>query len=377
MEAWVLEGLTELVGSSDRETLPRLLPGCLARHEVAGTTYYRCTRNAEFLARGLVVTEDGVVADYPRIRRVFHLTNAITKYYYSPFYLEEQAPGVYLRLAMVRGRVLAFRRDGRLCPFATDRAHDLVPGEIFDERPDLIVGVVVAGQATPYGADPRAGGELECVVVEVSEWNVREPLATPEKYEILDGYDLRVVGHAGPFTADDLDDVKDWLDRIDREGARGVVLKPSERHHRPLKYATPSSLLDGRDDWLGFENEGGVEHPFDQRLLRAACAAAELDREPDGWDWEVVGRTLLRPLARAVRAIDRDGVLREERTAWFHERDHAERMVPHLDEGATGVSVEQLSLAPEAGGWRLRFAVRWSRATAEIRRRLSGASFKD
>lgn len=377
MEEWVLEGLTELVGSSDRETLPRLLPGCLARDEVGGTTYYRCTRSAEALGRGLVVTEEGVLADYPRIRRVFHLTNAITKYYYSPFYLEEQVPGVYLRLARVGGRVLAFRRDGRCCPFATDRAGDLVDEEIFRQRPDLIVGLAVAGSDTPYPPDPWAEAELECVTVELSEWNVREPLPTAQRYEIVDEYGLPAVRHAGPFTADDPGEVRRWLAGVDDRGARGVVLKPSERHHRPLKYTTPSALLRHRPDWLGLEPEGGAEHPFDERLLRAACGAAELGRSADGWDWAAVGRALLEPLARAVRAVDDGGPLRDERTAWFYGREAAERMVPHLDERDPSLEVTEISLEPEGGGWRLRFAVDWAAAGAEIERRLSGASYKD
>jgi len=375
MEAWVIEGLTELVGRSDREVLPRLLPGCLARDEWDGTTYYRCTRNAEALGRGLVITREGVVPDYPRIRRVFHLTNAITKYYYSPFYLEEQAPGVFVRLARVNGRVLAFRRDGRCCPFATDRAGDLLPGGLLDERPDLIVGMTVSGRETPYPPDPWAREELQTAVVELAEWNVREPVTTAERYEIVEEYGLPTVRRAGPFTADDSADVARWLAGVDGTRARGVVLKPSERHHRPLKCATPSALLQRRDAWLGLEGEGGVEPGWNDRVLRAACAAVELDRSPDAWDWEAVGRALLEPVARALHAVDEGQALRDERSAWFHGREAAEDLVSYLAASDASLSVEEISLEPEDGGWRLRFAVEWSEATAELRRRLSGASY--
>ena len=97
MNDWVIGRLQDFVGRTDREKLvPRVRDG-LVKQVMGDTTSYRMARSLPALGRGLVVTEEGVIPDYGRVRRVFHLANAIVKYYYSPFYVEEKVPGYQAR----------------------------------------------------------------------------------------------------------------------------------------------------------------------------------------------------------------------------------------------------------------------------------------
>ena len=90
MQDWVLKRLAEFVGRTDRKKLGPHTRNRLVEQSMGNHRSYRVARKATCLGKGLVVTEAGVIPDYPGIRRVYHLTNAITKYYYSPFFLEIQ-----------------------------------------------------------------------------------------------------------------------------------------------------------------------------------------------------------------------------------------------------------------------------------------------
>lgn len=378
MEDWVLERLGEFVGRSDRkglgsDTARRLTPQSMGEH-----SSYRVDRNLPSLGRGLVIAEEGVISDYPRVRRVFHLTNAIVKYYYSPFFLEAQVPGYQARVAWLGGRQVAFTRDGRYCAFASDRAADFIPAAFFEENPELIVCLAIGGAGIPYAKPSHNGGAEDIVAwgTEILEHGVREPLATADKYELFAKYGIESAEHVGPFGAGDVDKIVGWMREFEAAGGTGVILKPSERHHRPLKYSLPSALLTGAPAWLGLDGAND-EDPHFERLLQAACAATELGMPADDWDWEAVGRSLLSSLAGLTQQVAEAGALASECSVWLHDKDAAEELLVQLDERAPGASIQRLGLEAENDGWRLRFERRFTEATAAIERRLSGASYRD
>jgi len=378
VEDWVLERLQEYVGRSDREALaPRVQQG-LTFQTMGGQSSYRVARTLPVLGRGLVIAEEGVIPDYARVRRVFHLTNAITKYYYSPFYLEAQVPGYHARVAWVGGRPVGFTRDGRYCAFTTDRARDFVPDSFFEANPRMVVCVAVEGHGVPYAKPSYHGDEQDVVAwgTEILEMGVREPLTTADKYALFEEHDIRCAEYVGPFEASDVERIREWLAELEAKGGTGVVLKPSERHHRPLKYSLPSALQHAAPAWLGIDHEID-EDPYMERLLQAACAATEVGRGADEWDWAAVGEALLRNLAEAVRDVEAGGSLTQEYSVWLHEKDAAGTLLEQLEDRTPGTSIHQLDLVEENDGWRLRFERRFAEATAGIQRRLSGASYRD
>ena len=76
MQDWLLEGLQQYVGRNDRESLGPRIEHALAPQSMGDHQSYRVARNLPSLTRGLVVVEQGVIPDYSRVRRVFHLTLA-------------------------------------------------------------------------------------------------------------------------------------------------------------------------------------------------------------------------------------------------------------------------------------------------------------
>jgi putative ATP-dependent DNA ligase len=378
VEDWVLERLQEYVGRNDREALAPRVEESLTFQSMGSQSSYRVARSLPVLGRGLVVTEEGVVPDYARVRRVFHLTNAITKYYYSPFFLEAQVPGFHARVAWLGGRQVGFTRDGRYCAFTTDRAPDFIPDAFFEEHPDLVVCLAIEGRGIPY-AKPSYRGSTEDIVAwgtEILEQGVREPVSTAEKYRLLEAHGIRCAEHVGPFEAGDVDEILAWMKEFEAGGGTGVVLKPSERHHRPLKYALSSALTHGAPAWLGLDHEI-EEDPYFERLLQAACAATETGMPPEDWDWEAVGKSLLQTLARAAEQVAGGGSLSQQYSVWLHHEESAELLLEQLEERTLGTSIRRLELEPDNDGWRLRFERRFAEATAALERRLSGASYRD
>jgi putative ATP-dependent DNA ligase len=377
VEDWVVERLGTVVGKKARRELPDLAARNVERRQFDSGDYYRIAENEGCLAKGMVITREGVVPDYPRIRRIFHLKNFITRYYYSPFYAEELVSGYHARFVRLGDRTVAFTRDGRWCPFTTDRAPDLLPEKILDENPDLIVCLVINGSGIPYVTEPGADQESEITAcaVDILERDVREPLSPEEKYPLFDRYGMPCVEHIGPFDPKELDGLDDWVAGIIARQGTGVVLKPSERPHRPLQYSTPPELLLSHPLWTALaEDEEGV-NTFFQRLLRASCALMEEGATPEDIDWEALGRSLLEPVLDGVQRVAAGEDLRQPFSVWVHQKETAEALLPHLAEGDPSVILEQRDLRAENGGWRLDFERVYKDAGARIARLIGGASY--
>ena len=338
---------------------------------------YRVERKATCLGQGLVVAGAGVIPDYPRIRRVYHLTNAIVKYYYSPFYLEAQVPGYHVRVAWRGGSEVAFTRDGRYCAFSSDRASELIPRTFFEEHPDLIVCLSIAGAGIPYIA-PSCNGNSGDVVAwgtEILQCGVREPLATHKRYALFDKFEIENVPRIGPLDAEDISKITDWMRSLDNSGTRGVILKPSEPHHRPLKYALPSAQF---SELLTLLELGKDETDLcRKRLFQACCAASELQLPSSSWNWEAVGQSLLAGLAGGIDQVVKGDTLATEHSVWLSNKESAECLLAQLGEREMGTSIEPVSLLSENKGWRLRFRRQFVETTAAMQRRMSGISYRD
>jgi len=103
----------------------------IERHDVIqeefdGICFYRVAKKIGILGKGTIITQEGIIFDFPHIARILHLENGISKTYAKPFYIEEKVDGYNVRVARIQGRVLAFSRSAYVCPFSTDRIADFL-----------------------------------------------------------------------------------------------------------------------------------------------------------------------------------------------------------------------------------------------------------
>ncbi|MBU91176.1 MAG: hypothetical protein CL475_02010, partial [Acidobacteria bacterium] len=200
-------------------------------------------------------------------------------------------------------------------------------------------------------------------------------LATHERYELSDEFEIKNVPHIGPLDSGDISTVIEWMRALDESGAKGAILKPSEPHHRPLKYGLPSAQFNELLTLLELgKDETDLCHA---RLFQACCGANELELGVNSWDWEEVGRSLLAGLASGVDRIAKGNTLATEHSVWLSNKESAECLLAQLGEQATDTSIELVSLVPEDTGWRLRFRRQFIKTTAAMRRRMSGISYRD
>ncbi len=112
----------------------------------------------------------------PKIGRLLRLDSGVRAQFHQSFSVEDKVHGYNVRVSSRRGRVLAVIRQGRICPFTTDRIHDLVDTRVFDAWSDdlgrqNLEGDPVTGLHAPCGerlgckpqkqhARPRGGLEI-------------------------------------------------------------------------------------------------------------------------------------------------------------------------------------------------------------------------
>src|SRR3990167_901416 len=78
----------------------------ILRHDVVpeefdGVCFYRVTKKIGELGKGAVITQEGILFDFPRIARIMHLENGVRKAFAQPFYVEEKVDGYNIRVASI------------------------------------------------------------------------------------------------------------------------------------------------------------------------------------------------------------------------------------------------------------------------------------
>ena len=188
-------------------------------------------------------------------------------------------------------------------------------------------------------------------------------------------FEIKNVPHIGPLDSGDISTAIDWMRSLDESGAKGVILKPSEPHHRPLKYGLPSAQFHEFLTLVALGRDG--DDLCRARLFQACCGANELELGVGPWDWEAVGRSLLAGLAGGVAQVANGTTLAPEHSVWLSNKVSAECLLAQLDERTTGTSIEPVSLVSEGQGWRLRFRRQFIETTEALQRRMSGVSYRD
>jgi putative ATP-dependent DNA ligase len=112
-------------------------------------TFVRLSQEYKSYPRGTVFYDKGIILGYPRIMRILHLANGITRYFKNKFYVEEKMDGYNVRIAVINRIPLAFTKGGFICPFTTDRIPDLIDLNFFKEYPEHIICGEVVGPGSP------------------------------------------------------------------------------------------------------------------------------------------------------------------------------------------------------------------------------------
>lgn len=335
------------------------------REEFDGICFYRITKKAGPLEKGSIVTQDGILFDFPRIARILHLEHGVCKAYTKPFYVEEKIDGYNTRIVCIQGRVLAFSRNAYVCPFSTDRIVDFLDiKRIFDDNPGLIVCGEFAGPDNPYNIEhpPYIKEDVRFFAFDLMMMNKPHSLPIEERYKIFDFYNIPTARRFGKFSPSDISELKEVVKVLDEAGCEGIVMKPTDPTEKILKYVTLESCF--RDIRVTAHLMAEMQPEFfTHRIIRAAMYILEHTHPLKPDVFTQLGEALLKPIYESVTKVVQNKVINERFSLFFHEEKNIRHMIDHLYK--CKVKFEVLSKEKRDTYWHITF-VKKSYASYEI-----------
>ena len=365
---------------SFRKDTPTIWQEALGKHKIRteqweDITFLRLDKPVHSLERGTILSEEGIINGYPRIRRIINLANGIRRNLPAAFYVEEKVDGYNVRVAQVGGKVVALSRGGYVCPFTTDRLDDLLDyGPFFRGNPDLVLCCEVAGPESPYNTEspPYIKEDVRLFVFDMMRKG-GQVLLPEERYRLVKRYGLPSVRVYGSFLPDDAEEVLDIAREMDREGLEGMVLKP-QKEGRYLKYTVPSSHINDiratailvKDMPCGF---------YLKRILMLGFALEELEVGGDRERARLLGEVFTGSIKDAQELVLSGKEIAEHFQVRFRKRENMTRFFSLFKKAPVDVRITGEQTLD--GYIRVRFERIYRRTTAFISSSLGGATFVD
>lgn len=350
-----------------------------ARRERSGALeYLRLVDDFRGLAKGSVQLPDRWIAGYPRIGRIYRLEQGIRQQFEAPFWAEEKIDGFNVRIVRYQGEILAFTRSGYLCPFSTDRVPELMPLDIFDQHPDLVLCAEIAGPENPYteGGPVFVPEDVQAFVFDLMRADQTGFLPVPQKMALTDRFGLPTPRGYGRFTTGDWSQLGALLNRLDGEGREGVVLKEDSTRNRRVKYVTRFSGI--YDVWIRASDV--VELPgdfFTGRVLRLALFVDEAGMPHDAGLSRDLGNAFLERLFESVEKFKRDGRVYHTFRCRFRSQEGAEAFMEHIHRILGHTYVVQRGLEARGRHWVLTFDKEVPKLTGLLHQLFQGAAVVD
>jgi putative ATP-dependent DNA ligase len=300
--------------------------------EFDGTIYYRVVKKVGPLKKGTVVTDSGIIYDFPRIARILHLENGIKRAFSNPFFVEEKVDGYNVRIAKVQDQVFAFSRGSYVCPFSTDRLVDFFNYEsFFNENPDLIVCGEVAGPENPYNGEspPYVTEDVGFFAFDIRINNSDQQVPLEKRYKLFDEFGIPTVTRYGRYTPSDIKDLKRHINDLNEKGCEGFVFKPTDPSETTVKYVTAGSCLRDMKVTSSLMTEYQAEF-FTSRMLRSLFYLLENDLDLNEEFLKKTGEALLLPLFESVKMVAGGEMITEKFKVRFNKKQNIKKLFEHF-----------------------------------------------
>jgi putative ATP-dependent DNA ligase len=247
-----------------------------------------------------------VVRGFPKISRTLMLYPALIKHFSSceKVAVEEKMNGYNVRVALIRGEIVAMTRGGFICPYTSEKANDLISLDFFHNHPDLVLCGEMVGPDSPYVPKTFYDiGSLDFFVFDVREKNSGNPIPINERRKLMDEYGIKSVRLFGEFDVGEahtaiVEIIKSFGDTL-REG---VVIKDPVMLLPAVKYT--SSLSNCQDLRYAFEfyNDFGRDFFFG-RVCREAFQSVEWDEDEESARkrCQKLGESILLPMISTIK----------------------------------------------------------------------------
>ncbi len=340
--------------------------------------YLRFTDDFKEVPRGTVLFKDNIIWGYPHIGRIFQLSTGIPEQFEAPFWVEEKVDGYNVRVFMHEGEIYALTRGGYVCAFTTDRVLDFIDPKFFEDNPDLVLCMEVAGPENPYVEEspPYVKEDVKFFLFDIMQKNSQGFLPYREKLKLIEKYNLPSVEGYGLYTPDKIEDLKALLKRLNDERKEGVVLKEDSKRDKRVKYITSYANLN--DIRITSLNMLGLPADYyTNRLLRLALFIEEEGLEKSEELYRELGEAFLSGLFSACKMAKEEGKVRRVFRCRFRRRDNVLIFLEQMKHASVHIQVNQLSLREEGGLWLLEFEKVFLNMTGLLGHLLRGGSLID
>ncbi len=358
----------------DLEVLKEAVRKRKARSETYGDLeFLRFSDDFQDVPRGTVVFKEEVIWGYPHIGRIFMLEKGLREQFTSPFWVEEKIDGYNVRVFKNEKGVFALSRGGYICPFTTDRLADLINLRFFEDNPDLVLCMEVAGPENPYieESPPFVHEDVAAFVFDIAFKNSRKFLPVEQKIELLERYGLPGVNVFGRFTHGDIPKIKEILLRLDREGREGIVIKEDSPSDRRAKYITRYANLND----IRITSKNMLQLPpeyYTNRILRLVLFMEEEGLKEDTELHRELGKAFLHGLFEALEEFKKDRKVSTSYRCRFRTKENALLFMEQMRRRSKHIQIIQRSLEKEGEFYLLEFEKVFMNMTGLLGHLLSG-----
>lgn len=293
----------------------------LARNWGKHDYLFRFDKEISRIERGTVLYEKEdsfeVIMGFPKIRRAMVLDPTLKKHFsgLEKVAVEEKMNGYNVRVANVKGEILAITRSGYVCPYTTERAKEKLDLRFFDDFPELVLYGEMLGPDNPYVPKEIYGIEsVEFYIFDIREKNSGHPLSIARKHEILEKYgflQVRCFGETPLQTA--AEEIAKIIRELGEKEYEGVVIKDPEMVLTPLKYTSSQSNCSDLRHAFKFYNEAGRDYML-SRIVREGFQTVEWNENEIEFKkrFMQLGESILNPLRESIRSVKNGQRLYEE-----------------------------------------------------------------
>ncbi len=314
-----------------------------------------------------------VFRGFPKVRRALLLHPTIKKHFGSrEVVLEEKMNGYNVRIVKIGENLYAITRRGLICPYTTEKARILIDDEFFRDYPDYMLCCEAVGKASPYvPTDVYGIKTLEFFLFDVRDGKTNKPVTIDEKKEIAEKYNLKLAEILATVSSDDIEKMRDVLEKLNRKRREGVVFKDREMELSPLKYTTSYANQSDLRYAFRFFGEYGRDFML-SRVVREAFQSVEFGEKEEEFNERCLklGKAILEPMIESIKACKRGEMVYEESELVFENQEVIELFKMHLKLLGVDFTIEVL----DDGRVRLK---RFMRSTSDrIRGILQGSPWK-
>lgn len=284
-----LEDLQETVVKRSSWPEPRLL---------------RFEKTASGVEAGTAIFDNGeIVFGYQKIRRALMLAPALRRQFSDMVAVEEKMNGYNVRVASIDGDVMALTRGGFICPYSTEVARRLLPEEIFEDHPEIVLCGEMVGPENPYvPKDIYPTDSIDFYLFDISAKSNKSTLGVHKTHEFAEEYGIKATALFGEFKVESAyEPIVRIVKQLGRKRREGVVIKDPENRAMPIKYTSSESNCIDLEAAFRYYNDYALDF-FVSRAVREGFQSVEWNESDEERRTRAqrIGESILLPLVDTV-----------------------------------------------------------------------------